>query len=89
MAARAALRAVQVDTLRNPGTTGADSVPRPHRSRGAATALGFLAGAAGGLVLAHVVNQRHQGDGRLETYLAVPPMLGLFAAATVFIATGD
>lgn len=73
-----------VHTLRMP----ADSAGRHHMSQGAATGLGFLAGAAAGLVIAHFVNQ-NVSEGKLENYFGIPLALGVFTAATVFVATDD
>ena len=62
----------------------------PHRSRGGSAAIGFLAGAAAGLVIAHFVNENQRtGEGKLENYLGIPFGLGVFTAATVFVAMGD
>ena len=59
-------------------------------SRGEATALGFLAGAGVGLVIAHLVNENKKtGGGKLENYIGIPLGLGLLTAATVFVAMGD
>jgi hypothetical protein len=53
-------------------------------------ALGFLAGAGAGLIIAHIVNQtQDRGEGKLETYIGLPLVLGLFTFATVFVALGD
>ena len=55
-----------------------------------AAGLGFLAGAAAGLVVAYIVDQsRSSGDGRLENYLGIPLALGTVTFLTVFIAMGD
>ena len=72
-----------------PGQESRDSALR-RNSQLETALLGFLAGAAAGLVIAHIVNQtRDGGNDKLETYLALPPVLGLFTFATVFIALDD
>jgi hypothetical protein len=61
-----------------------------RRSRLGAAALGFLAGAATGLVIAHIVNQnQNMGEGKLENYFGIPLALGVFTFATIFVAMGD
>jgi hypothetical protein len=79
----------------NDDTTGmgkeipADSTLR-RRTRVGTAALGFLAGAGAGLIIAHIVNQtQDRGEGKLETYIGLPLVLGLFTFATVFVALGD
>jgi hypothetical protein len=53
-------------------------------------ALGFLAGAAAGLVIAQVVNETQRtGEGKLENYIGIPLGLGLVTFFTVFVALGD
>ncbi len=72
--------------LRLPG----DTRPRAHRSRLTSAGLGFVAGAAAGLVVAYFVDRtRSTGDGRLENYLAIPLALGTVTFMTVFVALGD
>jgi hypothetical protein len=67
----------------------ADSTLR-RRTRVGTAALGFLAGAGAGLIIAHIVNQtQDRGEGKLETYIGLPLVLGLFTFATVFVALGD
>jgi hypothetical protein len=67
-----------------------DSTVGSRRSRVGAAGLGFLAGAAAGLVVAYIVDQsRSSGDGRLENYLGIPLALGTVTFLTVFIAMGD
>lgn len=79
----------------NDDTTGmgkeipADSTLR-RRSRVGTAALGLLAGAGAGLIIAHIVNQTQgPGEGKLETYIGLPLVLGLFTFATVFVALGE
>lgn len=87
-AATAALRPND-DTTRMGKETPADSTLR-RRSRVGTAALGFLAGAGAGLIIAHIVNQsQDHGEGRLENYFGIPFGLGLFTFATVFVALGD
>ena len=72
-----------------PGQESRDSTLR-RNSRLEPALLGFFAGAGAGLVIAHIVNQtQDRGEGKLENYLAFPPVLGLFTFATVFIALDD
>ena len=67
-----------------------DSTVGPRRSRVGAAGLGFLAGAAAGVVVAYFVDQsRSSGEGRLENYLGIPLALGTVTFMTVFIAMGD
>jgi hypothetical protein len=67
----------------------ADSTLR-RRTRVGTAALGFLAGAGAGLIIAHIVNQTQDpGEGKLENYFGIPFGLGLFTFATVFVALGD
>ena len=67
-----------------------DSTLGPRRSRVGAAGLGFLAGAAAGVVVAYFVDQsRSSGEGRLENYLGIPLALGTVTFMTVFIAMGD
>lgn len=71
-------------------TTITHDAAQPRRSPGGTAALGFLAGAAAGLVIAHFVNEKQRtGEGKLENYLGIPLGLGVFTAATVFVAMGD
>jgi hypothetical protein len=87
--ARAALRSDLPEAVaRAPMLITADTTVQPRRSRAEAAALGFLAGAAAGLVVAHVVNH-NRSEGRLENYIGIPLGLGVFAAATVLVATAD
>lgn len=67
-----------------------DTTAEPRRSRAGAAGLGFLAGAAAGVVVAYFVDQsRSSGEGRLENYLGIPLALGTVTFMTVFIAMGD
>ena len=68
----------------------ADTTEESRRSRAGAAGLGFLAGAAGGLVVAYFVDQsRDSGDGRLENYLGIPLAMGTVTFMSVFIGRGD
>lgn len=87
-AATAALRPSQ-DSTESDQKIPADSTLQ-RRSRLGPAALGFLAGAGAGLIIAHIVNQtQDRGDGKLELYFGLPLALGLFTFATVFVALGD
>jgi ABC-type Fe3+ transport system permease subunit len=94
-AARAVLRPADVPTspfLRPPGASriADDTVGRKHRSRLGTAGLGFLAGAATGMVVAYLVDRtKDTGDGRLENYIAIPLALGTVTFMTVFVAMGD
>jgi ABC-type Fe3+ transport system permease subunit len=94
-AARAALRPSDqplTAPLRSPGAWGiaGDTIDRPHRSRLGTAGLGFLAGAAAGVVVAYFVDRsRDSGEGRLENYIAIPLALGAVTFMTVFVAMGD
>lgn len=76
------------DSLRVSQETPADSVLR-RRSRVGPAALGFLAGAGAGLIIAHIVNQSQDGEGKLENYIGIPLALGVFTFMTVLVALGD
>ena len=88
VAARAVLSSAPSHVVPAQFQAAPDSLHRPRLSRGAATALGFVGGAAAGLVIAHIVNQSHVGEGQLENYFGIPLGLGVFTAATVFVAMG-
>jgi hypothetical protein len=94
-AARAALRPADLPASTIPRfatarITPGDTIARPHRSRAGPSGLGFLAGAAAGLLVAYVVDQtKSTGEGRLENYIAIPLALGAVTFMTVFVALGD
>jgi hypothetical protein len=94
-AARAALRPAELpaEIARRPGTADAavfDSTAGLHRNRVGTAALGFVAGAAAGVVIAYLVDRgRSSGDGRLENYIAIPLALGTATFMTVFVALGN
>ena len=95
VAARAALRLPDQPLsapLRLPGAWGiiGDTISRPHRSRVGTAALGLLAGAAAGVVVAYFVDRsRDSGEGRLENYIAIPLAIGAVTFMTVYVAAGD
>lgn len=93
-AARAALRLSDqaVTTPRRPPGAwriSGDTISRPHRSRLGTAGLGFLAGAAAGVVVAYFVDRSSSGEGRLENAIAIPLALGVVTFMTVFVAMGD
>ncbi|HET6576874.1 MAG TPA: hypothetical protein VFG66_01025 [Gemmatimonadales bacterium] len=95
VAARAALRPSDQAAAAPQRPSGAwgiagDTISRPHRSRLGTAGLGFLAGAAAGVVVAYFVDRSgDSGEGRLENYLGIPLALGVVTFMTVFVAMGD